>query len=221
MESVTSATSAAASAATTETSSKSAISSDFETFLRMLTVQLQNQDPLNPIESSEYAVQLATFSGVEQQVRTNQLLETLATTMGGAGLAQYGGWVGMEGRAAVPVAFDGTPVTVVPEVDAAADSAQLVVRDANGREVQRQAIGTDQTPVTWTGTTGDGGVLAAGTYSLVVESFADGAHISESAAEVYAPITEVRTDSDGITLVFEGGGEIGAGAVSALRQSQG
>ena len=44
------------------------ISSDFQTFLTMLTTQLQNQDPLNPVESSDFAVQLATFSGVEQQV---------------------------------------------------------------------------------------------------------------------------------------------------------
>ena len=39
--------------------------SDFETFLKMLTVQLENQDPLNPMESTEFAVQLATFSGAE------------------------------------------------------------------------------------------------------------------------------------------------------------
>jgi flagellar basal-body rod modification protein FlgD len=50
------------------------ISSDFETFLKMLTVQMQNQDPLNPVDSSDYATQLATFSGVEQQVQTNDLL---------------------------------------------------------------------------------------------------------------------------------------------------
>ena len=43
-----------------------AISSDFDTFLRMLTVQMRNQDPLDPIDSADYAVQLATFSGVEQ-----------------------------------------------------------------------------------------------------------------------------------------------------------
>ena len=64
----------AASAATAETS---LIGNDFNTFLVMLTTQLQNQDPLNPIESSDYAVQLATFSGVEQQVRTNQLLQEI------------------------------------------------------------------------------------------------------------------------------------------------
>ena len=44
-----------------------AMTTDFETFLRMLTVQMQNQNPLNPMESQEFAVQLATFSGVEQR----------------------------------------------------------------------------------------------------------------------------------------------------------
>ena len=66
---------APAPAAAPQGAEKPKISSDFETFLRMLTVQMQNQDPLNPIQSSDFAVQLATFSGVEQQVRTNDLLE--------------------------------------------------------------------------------------------------------------------------------------------------
>ena len=39
----------------------SAITSDFETFIRMLTVQMENQDPLNPMESTEFATQLATL----------------------------------------------------------------------------------------------------------------------------------------------------------------
>ena len=227
MDSVTSATSATttSSSGTTASSSgsKSAISSDFETFLRMLTTQLENQDPMNPLESSDFAVQLATFSGVEQQVRTNELIETLTENMGGTGLAQYGGWVGMEGRAAVPVAFDGTsPVTLLPEIDAGADSAQLVVRDAaTNREVQRLDIPKDGAALDWSGTDAEGNTLAAGTYNLVVESFAAGAHISESPAEVYAPIAEVRSDADGVTVVFEGGGEASVGEVTALRPSGG
>jgi flagellar basal-body rod modification protein FlgD len=55
------------------------ITADFQTFLQLLTTQLKNQDPLNPMESTEYATQLATFSGVEQQVRTNELLESLSS----------------------------------------------------------------------------------------------------------------------------------------------
>ena len=48
--------------ATAMTGGNSNISADFETFLKMLTVQMQNQDPLNPVDSSDYATQLATFT---------------------------------------------------------------------------------------------------------------------------------------------------------------
>ena len=82
------------------------INSDFETFLKMLTTQLKNQDPLNPIESSDFAVQLATFSSVEQQVMTNDLLTGLSGQMGQMGMAQLASWVGMEERAPMPAQFD-------------------------------------------------------------------------------------------------------------------
>lgn len=222
MDSTTTATTGVTTATASQGRARTtAISSDFETFLKMLTVQMKNQDPLNPIESSDYAVQLATFSGVEQQVKTNDLLKTLTENLGGAGLAQYGGWVGMEGRAAVPALFDGSPVTVLPKPAAGADSAQLVVRDANGREVQRQAIATDGAPVQWIGVGADGKPLARGTYSFVVESFTDGARTAESAAEIYAPVTEVRSDATGVKIVFAGGGEVSARTVSALREARG
>jgi len=50
--------------ATTPVEDKQLVSSDFDTFLKMMTTQVQNQDPLNPVDSSDYAVQLATFSSV-------------------------------------------------------------------------------------------------------------------------------------------------------------
>ena len=62
------------------------ISSDFETFLRLLTTQMQNQDPLNPMESTEFASQLAQFSAVEQQVRSNELLVGLQAGLQTLGL---------------------------------------------------------------------------------------------------------------------------------------
>jgi flagellar hook assembly protein FlgD len=95
------------------TSRKSAaISSDFETFLKMLTVQMQNQDPLNPIDSTDYAVQLATFSGVEQQVRTNQILSELSELLGGSGLGQAAQWIGKDVLAVAPASFAGDPLTI-------------------------------------------------------------------------------------------------------------
>jgi len=123
------ATAAAQASATPE------ISSDFETFLRMLTVQMQNQDPLNPVDSSDYAVQLATFSSVEQQVHTNDLLRALQGQMGTGGIAQMADWIGKEARTAAAVAVNGAPVTLYPAVTTGADSAQITYSTV--KEIQR------------------------------------------------------------------------------------
>ena len=58
----------------------SAASLDYNAFLRLLIAQMQNQDPLNPMEGTEYTAQLAQFSSVEQSIQTNQKLDTLMTS---------------------------------------------------------------------------------------------------------------------------------------------
>ena len=92
------------------------LASDFETFLKMLTAQARYQDPLEPIDSTEYAAQLAQFSMVEQQVQTNDTLSALMGQMGTSGMAALAGWVGMEARVQSPVYFDGQPITVQPKL---------------------------------------------------------------------------------------------------------
>lgn len=89
------------------------ISTDYQMFLKMLTAQMKNQDPLNPIDSTDYATQLATFSGVEQQVKTNDLLTSLTGQLGVSGMGQLASWVGMEARAAVAVPYQGDRKSVV------------------------------------------------------------------------------------------------------------
>lgn len=192
-------------------------SSDFETFLKMLTVQMQNQDPLNPIDSADYAVQLATFSGVEQAVRTNQLLESLQTQFGLLGMAQLAGWVGQEARAVAPVYMDGTPVTLSPNPAAAADRAVLVVRDSQGRIVSREDVPVSAAPYQWLGADSAGDPLPTGTYGLTLESYYDGDLLSTTPMEYYAPILEARGGSGGTKLVLRGGIEVLATSVTALR----
>ena len=194
-------------AASTNSASNAVISSDFETFLKMLTTQMQNQDPLNPIESSDYAVQLATFSGVEQQVRTNQLLADLANQMGSSGLSQLAGWIGMEARAPVSAQFNGSALTVWPKHDSTADRAELVVRDSVGAEVARQPLALGTESLSWDGKGADGATLPAGRYRFEVQSFRDDAVLDTIPAEVYVPVIEARIEeSDEIkneTLVSE------------------
>ena len=198
--------------------SQSGISSDFNTFLKMLTVQMQNQDPLNPIESSDYAVQLATFSGVEQQVRTNQLLDAMATQFSLLGMSQLAGWVGQEARSAAPVWFSGTPVTVSPNPLASADRAVLVVRDAAGNTVSREDIPTASEPYKWFGGDAAGNILQDGRYGLTVESWRDGEVLQEGPVESYGLVVEARGGDGGVRLVLEGGIEVPASGITALRQ---
>lgn len=204
--------------APTAQTSEAVISSDFDTFLKMLTVQMENQDPLNPTDSAEYAMQLATFSGVEQQVLTNDLLNALMLQMNTTGMAQMADWVGKEARAPVPGHFDGSPITVAPNPAAVADKVELVVYDSDGNEVQRSEIPRSAEPLEWAGVNSGGTPFPNGNYTFNVESFANGEVILNEVADVYSQVHEVRSENGQSILMLEGGIAVLASDVSALRE---
>jgi len=183
----------------------------------MLTVQLENQDPLNPIESADYAVQLATFSGVEQQVKTNDLLKSMATRMQSDQMSALAGWVGMEAKVEGPVLFDGLPVTLSLNPVANAQEAFLVVTQPNGAELQRIQISTSDDAIVWAGVGDNGEPLASGSYDFHVESFVNGEVVDSSPAASYGKIFEARNQHGNVVLVLENGTEVPADEVTALR----
>jgi flagellar basal-body rod modification protein FlgD len=197
--------------------SSTKINSDYETFLKMLTTQIQNQDPLKPIDSADYAVQLATFSGVEQAVRTNQLLESMQSQFDVLGMAQLAGWVGQEARSTAPVYMDGAPVTLSLNPAASADRAVLVVRDAQGTIMSREEVPTTSGQYQWLGADVRGDPLARGTYTLSLESYFQDDLIATGPVESYAQILEARGGIGGTKLLLRGGVEVAASAVTALR----
>ncbi len=196
-----------------------ALNSDFETFLKMLTVQAQNQDPLNPMDSTEYAAQLAAFSSVEQQVLTNDLLTGLDGRFGSMGLAQMAHWVGMEARVEAPAFFTGNPVDIFPSFENRADSSTLVVTDSNGSEIQRLPINPGADTVSWPGLDSEGAALPQGLYSFAVESFAGGELLRSHPAEVFTRIDEIQNRNGTVSLVLDGGTRIDTSDVTALREA--
>jgi flagellar basal-body rod modification protein FlgD len=213
----TSAVTAPGSTQNTGTSTKPKISSDFDTFLKMLTAQMQNQDPLNPIDSTDYATQLATFSGVEQQARTNELLANLGSQMAVLGMSQLAGWVGQEARAEAPVWMDGDPVTMQLKPATGADRAVLAVRNASGTLVSREEVPTEAGLYDWLGANAAGDPLPNGVYTLTLESYSGETKLGESPVESYARIVEARNGPAGAMLVLEGGVEVLSSKVTALR----
>ncbi|KIN74540.1 flagellar hook capping FlgD N-terminal domain-containing protein [Sulfitobacter guttiformis] len=197
----------------------SALSSDFETFIKMLTTQAKYQDPLEPLDSSEYAAQLAQFSMVEQQVLSNDLLSALAAQLGSSTMGQMAGWIGMEARTTAAVLFDTDPITVLPTPPAGAESMELVVYDNDGREVTRHPMPVSSDPVVWAGVQQGGQPLPSGMYRFEVEATGEGgAALPATLVETYARIVEVQNLGSGARVVFEGGAEAPASEISALRE---
>ncbi|WP_372570569.1 flagellar hook capping FlgD N-terminal domain-containing protein [Ruegeria jejuensis] len=203
--------------ATSPASEPSALTSDFETFLKMLTAQARNQDPLEPINSSEYAAQLAQFSMVEQQVRTNETLSDLSTLLGGPQMTQLSGWIGSEVRALAPAYFDGDPVRISSAQNDQADSAILVVRNGSGDIVDRQSLAPGDRTAIWDGLDANGLPMATGHYSFSVEHYRGSDLLSEENAATYNRVTEAQREGDDVILILEGGQAILAPLVTAVR----
>lgn len=197
---------------------KPVISSDFETFLKMLSTQLQNQDPMNPVDSADYAVQLATFSSVEQQVLTNNLLEDLVGRIQLSGMSDLAGWVGMQALTTEGASFDGAPVTLAPDPPSAADEAVLVVRDQYGAVVLREDVPLTDEPYEWDGRTITGGTASYGTYTFELESSAQGEILSIDPVPSYSQVVEARRSGTDTLLMLQGGGTVSSGDVLGLRQ---
>lgn len=208
---------ATASAAARNQDTLRGMTSDFETFLRMLTAQAQYQDPLNPIDSAEYAAQLAQFSMVEQQVQTNDLLQSLLGDRDQSGLTSLGSWIGMDVRSPARANFAGDPVTIPTELAAGASEGILVVKSENGQPLRRIDFAIGDSSVTWDGRDGDAAQVPFGTYSFEIESWRDGARLSVAPAQQYDTVREAQI-ADGTTyLVLQDGRRIEANSVTALR----
>lgn len=194
-----------------------ALNADFTTFLKMLTTQMKNQDPMNPVDSADYAVQLATFSGVEQQMKTNQLLEGLNGQFGVLGMSQLAGWVGQEARSAAPVYLGDSAVTLTYAPSTQADRAVLVVKDSSGALVAREDVPLSTAPYEWLGADALGNRLPNGMYTLSLENYRGEELLGAGEVESYAQILEARGGANGTTLVLEGGVEVDATKITALR----
>ncbi|MEP4195465.1 MAG: flagellar hook capping FlgD N-terminal domain-containing protein [Aliishimia sp.] len=202
---------------TVELGTATALASDYETFLKMLTTQAKYQDPLEPMDSSEYASQLAQFSVVEQQVRTNELLEAMVGQYSANDMSKYANWIGLEARTAAPLAFDGTPITINPNPAAVSTSVQMVTYNSEGIEVQRETIPVSADPVVWAGVNDNGTPFEEGYYSFGIESYFNGELILNEPIESYTRIVEARTENGQTLLFLQGGGAVLASEISALR----
>ena len=145
------------------------IAGNFQSFLQLLTTQLQNQNPLSPLDTNQFTQQLVEFAGVQQQINTNDSLSTLVSLQQTAQSSQALEFVG---KTAV-VKGSTTSLTSSKAAwglnIAAASTVTINIANSTGATVYTSSIAAnagDNQTFTWNGLGTDGTQQPDGTYTL-------------------------------------------------------
>jgi flagellar basal-body rod modification protein FlgD len=146
------------------------IAGNFNTFLQLLTTQLQNQNPLDPLDTNQFTQQLVQFAGVEQQINMNTQLQTLVSLQQTAQNTQALGFVGKTvtvSGATAPLTNGQAQWTFNPPSPA---NATFTISDSTGQTVFSQS-GTVQPGAqqfNWNGLDSAGRQWADGNYKMTI-----------------------------------------------------
>jgi flagellar basal-body rod modification protein FlgD len=194
------------------------LASNFNTFLQLLTTQLQNQDPTSPMDPNAFTQQIVEMTGVQQQLLSNQLLQQLVTAQNGGvanDVSLIGKTVTAQSSSAV---LTGGQVNWAYNLPSSATEASLTVSDASGQVVwsgAAPALGAGQHGFTWNGKNSYGQQLAdGGTYTLSVTADASGASMTPS---IYVQgVATAVTQSNGQSQVSIGSTQVPVSSITEV-----
>ena len=145
------------------------IAGNFQSFLTLLTTQLQNQNPLDPLDTNQFTQQLVEFAGVQQQLNTNNSLATLVSLQQTAQSTQALGFVGktavVNGNTAALSNSSATWQLSVPSNS----NVDITIASSTGQTVYTGSYSVaagDNQPFTWNGQGNDGTKWPDGSYTL-------------------------------------------------------
>ena len=172
-------------------------------FLRLFVAQLQNQNPLDPQDGADFVAQLAQFTAVEQAAESKDLLGTIADQQASSAHTELFGLVGHEVEAVADVVTlspdGGVREPMLLQLDGAATSVKVTVRDASGRVVRELDLGAraaGRSSLGWDGMGPNGTELPAGDYSIEIQATGAGGAVGAEA--------RVRGTVDGVEFGAQG-----------------
>ncbi|HVK91528.1 flagellar hook assembly protein FlgD [Bosea sp. NBC_00550] len=157
---------------TTVNGSTSGIANNFDQFLLLLTTQLKNQSPLDPLDTNQFTAQLVQFAGVEQQLKTNETLGSLLSLSAAGTATNAVGFIGAK------ITADGATTRLIEgkaewKVNmASAGTGTVTIKDSKGNVVQtatKTLVAGDQT-YSWDGTTSTGTKAPDGEYTITIDA---------------------------------------------------
>jgi flagellar basal-body rod modification protein FlgD len=187
------------------------LAQNFDSFLSLLTTQLKNQDPLAPMDSTQFTTQLVQFSQVEQSINTNSRLDQLVKLQSGSQAVSAVSFVGksIEAFGDTMVLSEGTAsyVYTLPQ-DAA--SSTVTIKDSSGKIVHtitNAPTAEGKHVLTWDGKDDQGNALEDGTYSFsVAAKDSDGAAVDATTA--IAGTVQGVTVENGVVVLDLGNGQL-------------
>ena len=188
------ATPVTSSKSTTASTATPGIADNFQTFLTLLTTQLQNQNPLDPLDTNQFTQQLVQFAGVEQQLKSNDQLKSLIdiekSAQATAALAYVGNTVAVDGSTAK---FNGQAIWNLKTDNAT--TAKITITAANGQTAfsGNFSMNAGSTGFVWDGKGNDGSTWPAGAYKLTATA-------KDSSGNDVAIATEVQGVVDSVDL---------------------
>jgi flagellar basal-body rod modification protein FlgD len=187
-------------------------------FLKLLVTQLNNQDPLNPMQNAELTSQLAQMSTVSGIEKLNSTLSGLVSQTGSNQVLQAASLIGYNvlspgNQIATTAPKDGEEPATVPfavQLPGTAGDVQIKIVDAAGRTVRTLEVGSmaeGVNAVAWDGKADDGSTVPVGNYSFTVVASNDGTAV-EATALTFAQVAAVKQGTNGVTLELANGRSI-------------
>lgn len=206
------------SSSSTQNNSVSGADSE-QRFLKLLVTQLNNQDPLNPMQNAELTSQLAQMSTVSGIEKLNSTLSGLVNQTGANQVLQAASLIGYNvlspgTEIATTAPEAGKDPAIVPfavQLPGSAGDVEVKIVDAAGKTVRTLDLGSlpeGVNAVTWDGKADDGSVAPAGSYTFTVAADNNGSKV-EATALTFSQVAAVKQGTSGVTLELASGRSIG------------
>jgi flagellar basal-body rod modification protein FlgD len=196
-------------------------------FLQLLVAQMQNQDPINPMDGKEFASQLAEFNSVEQLIGVNdglsdlsesqqlmrsELTNSMASSLTGKEVRALSDKVQLQGNGGSNINYD---------LNNAASEVEIVIRDASGNEVRRETIdgaASGENNWSWDGKSNDGDEVPDGQYNVEINA-KNGDESVKARTFIEGTANKVRFTGEGVKISIDGV-EVPIGDIETVSQGE-
>ncbi len=201
------------------TSSRKSIADNFDTFLNLLTAQLKNQNPLDPLDTNQFTSQMVEFTAVEQQLKTNEYLEALALTASNGANIEAVTFIGKSVSATgANATLSGGGAQWTFSAERSAPDSTITIRDSLGNTVYTEAtsLTSGDGQYVWHGKDSAGNQMPDGNYSITISAKDSNGNNVSVQTQITGMVTGVDLSGSEPVLIV-GGSEVKLSSIQSVQ----